>query len=48
MKYAIERQLTIAIENQPGRPAGPSPARVMAAHGINIQDISVIDTVEKG
>ena len=47
MKYAIERQLTIAIENQPGRPAAIA-RRVMAAHGINIQDISVIDTVEKG
>ena len=47
MKYAIERQLTIAIENQPGHPAAIA-RRVMATHGINIRDISVIDTVEQG
>ncbi len=46
MQYAIERQLSIAIENEPGRLA--AIARAMAAHGINIQDISVIDTIEQG
>ncbi len=46
MQYAIERQLTIAIENEPGRLA--AIARAMAAHGINIRHISVVDTIEQG
>ena len=46
MKYTIERQLSVAIENQPGRLAAIS--RVMARAGINIRDLSVVDNVEQG
>jgi len=46
MKYTVHRQLSVAIENQPGRLA--SICNVMAAAGINIKDISVVDNVEQG
>ena len=46
MHYTIQRQLSVAIENQPGRLAAISKA--MAAHGINIKDLSVVDNVEQG
>lgn len=46
MNYSIQRQLSVAIENQPGRLAAVS--RAMADHGINIQDISIVDNVEQG
>ena len=46
MNYTIQRQLSVAIENQPGRLAAMS--RAMAAHGINIKDLSVVDNVEQG
>src|SRR3989442_11310321 len=46
MNYTVLRQLSVAIENQPGRLAAIS--RAMAAHGINIKDISVVDNVEQG
>jgi len=46
MNYSIQRQLSVAIENQPGRLAAVS--RAMADHGINIRDISVVDNVEQG
>jgi len=46
MNYSILRQLSVAIENQPGRLAAIGKA--MAAHGINIKDISVVDNVEQG
>ncbi|MGR8930786.1 MAG: ACT domain-containing protein [Gammaproteobacteria bacterium] len=46
MRYSIQRQLSIAIENKPGRLA--TIAGLMAQHGINIRDLSVIDNIEQG
>ena len=46
MKYTIQRQLSVAIENQPGRLAAIS--KTMSAQGINIKDLSVVDNVEQG
>lgn len=46
MNYVIHRQLSVAIENQPGRLAAISKA--MASKGINIKDISVVDNIEQG
>jgi len=46
MKYAVQRQLSIAIENQPGRLA--AIGRALAAESINIRDLSVVDNVEQG
>ena len=46
MKYAVQRQLSIAIENQPGRLA--AVGRALAAESINIRDLSVVDNVEQG
>ncbi|HAV61759.1 MAG TPA: amino acid-binding protein [Verrucomicrobiales bacterium] len=46
MKHTIHRQLTVAIENQPGRLA--AIGRTLADNGINIRDLSVNDTVEQG
>ena len=46
MKYAVQRQLSIAIENQPGRLAAVS--RALAEETINIRDLTVVDNVEQG
>ena len=46
MKYAVQRQLSIAIENQPGRLAAIS--RTLAEQSINIRDLTVVDNVEQG
>ncbi|MGX2042213.1 ACT domain-containing protein [Methylocaldum sp. MU1018] len=46
MDFTIQRQLSIAIENKPGRLA--AVGRLMAGHGINIKDICVVDNVEQG
>jgi hypothetical protein len=46
MKYAVQRQLSIAIENQPGRLA--AVGRALAGESINIRDLSVVDNVEQG
>jgi hypothetical protein len=46
MKYAVQRQLSIAIENQPGRLA--AIGRALAGESINIRDLSVVDNVEQG
>ena len=46
MKYAVQRQLSIAIDNQPGRLAAIS--RALAQESINIRDLSVVDNVEQG
>jgi len=46
MKYAVQRQLSIAIENQPGRLA--AVGRALASESINIRDLSVVDNVEQG
>lgn len=46
MNYSVQRQITVAIENQPGRLAAIS--RALAERGINIKDLSILDTVEQG
>lgn len=46
MNSLVCRQLTVAIENQPGRLA--AIGRTLASHGINIKDLSINDTVEQG
>ena len=46
MNYTVHRQLSIAIENQPGRLAAIS--RALAEQSINIRDLSVVDNVEQG
>ena len=46
MKFTLQRQITVAIENQPGRLAAIGKA--LAANGINIKDLSVLDNVEQG
>lgn len=46
MNYRIERQLTVAMENQPGRLA--AICRKLAEHNINIKDLSVLDNIEQG
>lgn len=46
MNYVTHRQLSVAIENQPGRLAAISKA--MASRNINIKDLSVVDNVEQG
>ena len=46
MNFTLQRQLTVAIENQPGRLAAISKA--LAASGINIKDLSILDNIEQG
>ncbi|BBA35622.1 ACT domain-containing protein [Methylocaldum marinum] len=46
MDFTIQRQLSIAIENKPGRLA--AIGRLMAGCGVNIKDICVVDNVEQG
>lgn len=46
MKHTIQRQLTVALENQPGRLA--AVCKLLAAHGINIRDITILDNIEQG
>lgn len=46
MEYSIERQITIALENQPGRLAAIGQA--LANQRVNIEAISVLDTIEQG
>ena len=46
MQFKLQRQITVAIENQPGRLADIS--RVLAERGINIKDLSILDSVEQG
>jgi len=46
MNSLVCRQLTVAIENQPGRLA--AIGRTLATHDINIKDLSINDTVEQG
>lgn len=46
MHLHLSRQLSIALENQPGRLA--AIARLLAEHQINIEAICVIDNVEQG
>src|SRR5258706_12040836 len=46
MTYTIQRQLSVAIENQPGRLAAIS--RAMATQAVNIKDLCIVDNVEQG
>jgi len=46
MTIDIQRQLSVAIENQPGRLG--QIGRLLAGHGIHIGAFSVIDNVEQG
>lgn len=46
MQYSIQRQLSIAIENKPGRLA--TIAGLMAEHAINIRNLCVVDNIEQG
>lgn len=46
MKHVPKRQLTVALENQPGRLA--AICQLLAANQINIEALSVIDNIEQG
>ena len=46
MHCTVERQLSVAIENQPGRLA--AICATLAAHKINIRNLSVVDNIEQG
>ena len=46
MNFKVQRQITVAIENQPGRLAAISKA--LALNGINIKDLSILDNIEQG
>ena len=46
MNFKLQRQLTVAIENQPGRLAAICQA--LATSGINIKDLSILDNIEQG
>lgn len=46
MKVEIRRQLTIALENHPGRLAAVSS--LLAKHTINIEALTLIDNIEQG
>lgn len=46
MHYTTERQITIVLENQPGRLG--VIGRLLAAEGVNIEALSVIDNIEQG
>src|ERR1041384_2344342 len=46
MNYKTQRQLTVALENQPGRLA--AVCKKLADHGINIKDLTVLDNADKG
>jgi len=46
MHFELVRQVSIALENQPG--ALHRAAAELARHGINIHGISVLDSIEQG
>jgi hypothetical protein len=46
MQFTIKRQLTVALENYPGRLAAMSSA--IAEQGINIEALCLIDNIEQG
>ena len=46
MQITLQRQLSVALENQPGRLAHIS--RLLAENGVNIEGLCVIDNVEQG
>jgi hypothetical protein len=45
MRYSIHRQLTVALQNQPGRLA--AICTLLAAASINIEALALIDSVEQ-
>ena len=46
MDCSIQRQLSVAIENQPGRLA--AVCRALAARNINVRNLTVVDNIEQG
>jgi hypothetical protein len=46
MHLHIQRQLSVALENQPGRLAAVS--LLLADHGVNIEGLCVINNIEQG
>jgi hypothetical protein len=46
MKVHVERQVTVALENQPGQLA--AICTILSENSINIEAISVIDSIEQG
>src|SRR5580658_1400014 len=46
MQFELVRQISIALENQPG--ALHRAAAELARHGVNIQGISVVDSIDQG
>ena len=46
MRIHVQRQITVAIENQPGQLAQVS--ELLAGRAVNIEAIAVIDSIEQG
>jgi hypothetical protein len=46
MKTHIERQTTVALPNQPGQLA--AICRLLSSHSINIEALSLVDSIEQG
>jgi len=46
MKIHVERQVTVALENQPGQLA--AICSILSENAVNIEAISVIDSIEQG
>ncbi len=46
MRFAIKRQLTVALQNQPGRLAEIS--QIISANGLDIEALCVVDNTEQG
>lgn len=46
MEFAVKRQLTVALQNQPGRLAEIS--QLIGSHGLQIEALCVVDNIEQG
>ena len=46
MKIHVERQVTVALANQPGQLA--AICKLLSTHAINIEALSLIDSLEQG
>jgi hypothetical protein len=46
MQFELVRQISVALENQPG--ALHRAVSELAGHGINIQGISILDSIDQG
>jgi hypothetical protein len=46
MQIRIQRQVSVSLENRPGQLA--AACRLLADHGINIEAVSVIDSLDHG